>query len=207
MNKIQVKIIALIIFLLFCVKSFATDCKTMQIGEARRSNFVNSDVVFFGTKIKDIGGGKSLFKIINLYKGLADSLATIKIKSQFAPRVGDNCLIYGLNRKGNEILINECSISRSFQSPINIIIHKYPIAPNPGKIASDSIRFNNDLANLKTNSRIELLEELFLLEKNKNNVNNCSCSSYEMYSYTFIVALMVLLITTTMLLLRKTKSK
>lgn len=172
MDKITTKYVSFLTLLLLSTSLFATDCKSLKIAEARKINLTNSDVVFLGIKIKDIEGGKSLFKVTTLYKGTTVSLITVNIKSLFFPKIGDVCLIYGKNTESKELLINECSISRSFQNPINYIIHKYPIAPNPNNLAKDSVRFNSDLAILKINSRIELLEELLLLDGEKANNNS-----------------------------------
>jgi len=194
------KVFFIVIFLLALNNSiYSYDCKKMNIDEARALNYENNDVIFIGKVIKT---DKTLFtfKVIEVFKGKSDTIYQVQINSNLNINLGDKCLIYAhYQNESKNLIINECSISRSFCNPV--IFNIYDIPHPPLNFEEDEDKFNNSMKLLQLQSKIDLVEEvswlrgkrIMALVQNNEKILNRLTNYFIYVSLLFLILIIFLL--------------
>lgn len=145
---------------------FSFNCKRMNIEDAKQINYINSDVIFIGEAIK-VEQTVIVFRVMEFLKGNVNVFCKVQIESNLYINIGDKCLIYAnYQNESNRLVIDECSISRSFNNPL--ILHVYDLPPPPMNFQDDIEKFKNEMKFLELQAKIDLIEEVGWLRSKKN---------------------------------------
>lgn len=184
-----------IIFLLIAIiKINASECKSYSLIEARYLNYSQFDLIAL-CRLEDNG----FLTIIKSFKGTLRSNEGLTLKTSLSFKAKDTWLIYA-NYKvdGNSTIVNidECSISRSLNNPLRILVNirDYSL-PSPnldGDVSSELIEA------LKVKARSDFMEELNWLQNqeilNKINLVNNSRAEITKNSHGYVYYLLFTII-------------
>lgn len=124
--------ILILVLSLFCshLATYATDCRSFTLGEARKVNYEISDVIFSGiaTNIEKSNGE---FIVFEQYKGNIPKNIIVKFLGYVREEdIFSLWVIYGNKSLNNDtIYVDECSISRCLDNPFSKATAQY--APPP----------------------------------------------------------------------------
>ncbi len=89
------KYIAFLIFLNVSLRAIGCDCRQMTLDVAIERDYQQSELVFLG-KIVKVSHNKSYVKVLEIFKGLTDSIIEIDLSADCRPKIslGEKWLIY-----------------------------------------------------------------------------------------------------------------
>ena len=159
------KFVLSLFFLFFILNSYAFDCKTEGLMMSRYVNYSQSEVIAL-CKVNSNG----FLDIIEYFKGELNKESSFSFKTKLNLNKDEIWLIYAKYNKDNELLIDECSISRNIQKPFLVNVAEYN-PPSPVLYKENQLLFENKMDSIKQLSFIDLNNELLWLYSRKQNKN------------------------------------
>jgi hypothetical protein len=167
----KIKTLSILLLFVFQMRAIDVDCKIYYLGETRKINYENSDVIFLGIPVV-IENNKCKFLILEEFKGkIPRSITVIFYKPIESKDLFSLWLIYG-NKKYDDIYVTECSLSRSINKPAVLCLDQSlppPVCENE-KTDDKIFRLNEYLNQLyKLQWRDEFYDEIKILQALKKS--------------------------------------
>nr|WP_298996048.1 hypothetical protein [uncultured Allomuricauda sp.] len=147
-------------------------CKVLEsLKEIQDLEFKNSECIFIGEVLEvDAFNDSFRFKVIESFKGEErGEIYNGKYDALCGPIINETgkWLIYGNFNKENQIIINHCGLTRSFNKPeSNISASKPPMPPQPDEKVTESEE-KKEMAKWRLRAKSDLSNEIKALRKRK----------------------------------------
>ncbi|MCK4662312.1 MAG: hypothetical protein KAT68_05570 [Bacteroidales bacterium] len=159
-------IFIIIISFVYSQNVMSCKCKSYTLLQARKLNYENNELIFIGVGL-GISQDTFFMNVIEVLKGEADSIIKGRITDcSFIPNKDEIWLVYTNFEKDSSIIIDGCSLSRSYNAPEGIIDYDIPPPPMPGHMPTKEFKYQMELLHLQ--ALVDLNEEINLLRNTKN---------------------------------------
>jgi hypothetical protein len=150
--------------------AFSCKCKHYTLNKARKLNYNNNELIFIGTVLESSDSSYT-FIVNEVLKGKADSVIIGGINyCSYKPKKDEIWLVYTNYQSDSTIIINRCSLSRSFSNPVSHIVYDLPVKPPPlpgqkRKIPTKQYLLKKEM--IRYRALIDLVEEINILRYKK----------------------------------------
>ncbi|WP_396591161.1 hypothetical protein [Allomuricauda sp. R78024] len=158
-------------------KICACSCKVPEsLKEIQDSEFENSECIFIGEVLEvDAFNNSFKFKVIESFKDeKSGEIYNGKYDALCGPIINETgkWLIYGNFNDENQIVINHCGLTRSFNKPENNIstLNPPPMPPQPDEKVTES-KDEKEITKWRLRAKSDLNNEIIALRKRKKQKN------------------------------------